>query len=131
MKPDAFMRMYWNEFWQAVQGLDNDTIVAYERAFTFYYHHSHCAGLRDDDEYLRRLCQSDKSKWQEIRDVVFDNDKFMTQDANGLWHQKRTEEEWNKAVENYATAVKRANTGAKERWKNHKINKRRSPKQIK
>ena len=117
MKPDAYMRFYWNEFWSAVEGQSDQTIIAYLRAISHYYHHNHCVGLKDDSEFLRKLCRVDKAEWGEVCAIIFDNDRFFTQDANGLWQQKRAQEEWLKSVEHYDKAIKRAKLGAKARWK--------------
>jgi uncharacterized protein YdaU (DUF1376 family) len=117
MKPDAYMPVYWNEFWMAVEGLPDSIIVAYQRCFSYYYHHNHCRGLPDDNEFLRKLCRCDKSDWEYVRGTIFNNDRFFTQDRDGLWHQKRTEQEWNKSKEKYEKAVTRAKAGARGRWK--------------
>lgn len=116
MKPDAYMPFYWMEFWHAVEGLSDQSIVAYQRVLSNYWHQNHCAGLRDDDEFLRRICRCDRDDWKSIRETIFDNDRFMTQDADGLWHQKRAHEEWIAASKKYQTAMARAHAGAVARW---------------
>lgn len=106
------MRMYWNEFWAAVEGQSNDVIVAYQRAMSYQYHHNHGKSLKDDDEFLRRICRTEKSEWHEVRDVIFSNDKFFIQDEDGDWYQKRVLEEWQNAEIDYSKAV----AGGKKRW---------------
>jgi len=120
MKPDAYMPFYWMEFWHAVEGLPDQSIVAYQRVLSNYWHQNHCVGLRDDDEFLRRICRCDRDDWQSVRDTIFDNDRFMTQDADGLWHQKRAQEEWIHASAAYEKALVRAKAGAAARWKPNK-----------
>lgn len=108
------MPFYWPDFWHAVEGFSDSAIVAYQRALSHYWHHNHCRGLQDDDEFLRRLCRIEKSEWQKIKQIVFDNDKFFTMDGDGLWHQKRAQEEWIKSSAKYDAAVK----GGRNRLKN-------------
>jgi uncharacterized protein YdaU (DUF1376 family) len=116
MKPDQFMRWDWNEFWHAVEGLPDHVIVGYQRALGYYYQHNHCTGLRNDDEFLRKLCRIDREFWPDARAIIFDNDKFFFLDEDGLWHQKRAEEEWVIAVKDHERAVNRGKAGAKGRW---------------
>ena len=119
-KPDAYMRWYWGEFWGAVHGLNDREIVAYQRCISFYYHQIHATGIKDDERFLRGLCNaSEKSDedWQEIRDAIFDNDRFFCQDGNGLWHQKRASEEWRKAVEDYGNACRRTEAARQAKLK--------------
>lgn len=118
MHPDAFIPFYGNDYFQAVEGHDELIAIAYLRAIWYYWHQNHCKGLRDDDEFLRRLCRVEKDQWERVRAIIFDNEKFFTQDAEFLWHQKRAEEEWRKSVEKYDAAVNRGKAGAKSRWKN-------------
>lgn len=117
--PDQHMPMFWPEFWLAVEGHPDVVTVGYLRALSFYWHHEHCEGLRNDDEYLRKICRIDRECWPEAKAVIFDNDRFFVMDVDGLWRQKRADEEWSKAVNNYKTCVKRAHAGAKARWKKH------------
>lgn len=112
MKPDAYMPVYWNEFWLAVEGQLDSIIVGYLRAMSFVWHHNHGAGLKDDSEFLRKLCHIEKDEWESAREIIFDNDKFFCLGEDGLWHQKRIEEEWARSEAEYNAAVK----GGKKRW---------------
>lgn len=116
MHPDAFIPFYGNDFLQAMDGHEDKVVVAYLRAIWHYWHHTHCKGLLDDEEFLRRLCRVEREDWDHVKGVLFDNNKFFTQDADFMWHQKRAEEEWRKSVAKYDAQVKRGRAGAKARW---------------
>ncbi len=120
MKPDAWMPVYGNDFLQAVEGLPDAIAFGYFRLCWYYWHHNHCAGLKDDDEFLRKIARIERDEWPEAKATLFDNDKFFTNGADEFWHQKRCDEEWQKAVKNYESTVERAKLGAKQRWKGHK-----------
>ncbi len=120
MKPDAFFPFYAADFWQAVEGFAEHIVVGYLRAITHYWCHEHCEGLRDDKEYLRKVCRIERDQWDEACAIIFDNEKFFTQDATGLWQQKRALELWREQVEKYEVARTRGFAGAKARWKTTK-----------
>ena len=116
MKPDAYIPLYGDELNSAVKGYPSFVKWAYWTAIWFYWSHNHCKGLTDDDNFLRGICELDKDEWQTARDIIFDNDHFFTQDANGLWHQKRAQEEWSKSLAKYNKQVAKSKKGAKARW---------------
>lgn len=113
MRPDQYMRWNWNEFWPAVEGLADHVIIGYQRALSYYYQHNHCHGLKNDDEFLRKLCRIDKDQWPDARDLIFDNDKFFLLGQDDLWHQKRASDDYKQAEKDYKNAVNRG----KSRWK--------------
>jgi uncharacterized protein YdaU (DUF1376 family) len=117
MKPDAYMPMYWAEFWAAVDGQPDNIILGYERAMSHYWQHNHCAGLRDDSEFLRRLCRIEREDWEAAMAIIFDNDKFFTLGEDNLWHQKRCRQEWDWAIEKYNKAVENGKLGG---YRKHK-----------
>lgn len=120
MKPDTFMPFHGLKFAAAVAGLPRAVKGSYVMALIHYWHHTHCAGLKDNDDFLRRLCECEKDEWEETKEILFDNDQFFTLGADGLWHQKFADEKWNEVKTNYDIAVQRGKSGAKERWKEHK-----------
>ena len=121
MKPDAYMKWYWDTFWGAVIGMPDHVIVAYQRCISHYYHHNHTVGLDDNERKLREMCRAtDKPDevWEEIKGWIFDNKDFFFQDENGLWHQKRAHQEWNDAVQKYDAVVEKNKNAANKRWGN-------------
>lgn len=116
MKPDSFIPFYGDDFFQAVEGLEDLIVVAYLRAIWHYWSHNHCAGLRDDQEFLRRLCRVDRSDWERVASVIFDNGKFFTMGEDGLWHQKRAAQVWAESTEKYNKAVARSQLANEARW---------------
>ena len=127
-KPDSYMPMYWPDFWTAVRGWPDIAILGYLKALSYYWHHDHCNGLRDNPESLRLICERDKSDWVDCMGLIFDNKDFFTLEydsGSGLWHQKRARDEWKKWNNNYQSAVSRAKLGAEARWAGH------TPKKVK
>ena len=114
MKPTAYMPVYGYELNGALRGYKKNVKWSYWLALWFYWSHNHCAGLRNDDDYLRDICECDHEEWDFVRPVVFDNEKFFTLDQDGLWQQIRAQKEWMKSqskLESYSN-------GGKTRWKN-------------
>jgi uncharacterized protein YdaU (DUF1376 family) len=117
MKPDSFMPFYGNDFFQAITGYDENVGMAYLKALWHYWHHENCRGLKDEQEFLRRICGCDRDSWAIVRDVIFDNDRFFTLDTEGLWRQKRADELWDTSQKKYTSAIIRGKNGAAARWR--------------
>ena len=113
MKPDSYLPFFGNDFFLSVSGYSDVVVVAYLRAIWTYWAHTGCAGLKNDSEFLRRMCQVDAADWDYVFETIFDNDKFFTLGADELWHQKRAAEEYEKAKAKYDAVVR----GGQNRWK--------------
>ncbi len=111
------MPLYGADFFDAVRGQPDHIGLGYLKAIWYYWTHTHCEGLRDDQEFLRKVCEVERDDWAEAMAVIFDNDKFFTLDADGTWHQKRAAQEWAKAKEKYQRKVKQTSEARKKRWK--------------
>ncbi len=120
MNPDAYIPFYGNDFFQAVEGESDLVVVGYMRAIWNYWHHTHCDGLRNDSEFLRKICRIEKDAWAEAEAIIFDNDRFFTLGENGKWHQKKAYQKWIEVKTNYDAIIARSKAGAKARWKGHK-----------
>lgn len=97
-KPDSYMPYYGNDFEAATKGFSPSTKWAYLCAIWHYWHHTHCAGLPDDNESLRRICEVEMIDWGRIKGQVFNSPFFTLTD--GVWHQSRSREiytKWDKA----------------------------------
>lgn len=115
MQPDAYIPLYGSDFFEAMKPHGEKVGWPYLKAIWHYWKHTHCKGLPDNSEALRRICEVEKENWDEICSVIFDNDKCFSQDATtGLWHQKRAALEWQKSVAKYQSAVNAAHAS----WKN-------------
>ncbi len=112
MKPDSHMPFYGDEFFQAVEGQDEITGFAYIRAIWHYWSHLHCAGFDDNKDQLRRVCRVEKSEWDRVSTILFDNEKFFTMDEEGRWRSKRADELWADACARY----RRNQAGGYARW---------------
>lgn len=120
LNPDAYIPIYHRDLLEAVKGWPKHARWAYFVAICYYWGHEHCKGLKNDWPSLKRICECDDAEWAEAKDLIFDNDKAFTLGADGLWHQVRADEEWEKAKKSYEFAVKRATMGANARWKIHR-----------
>ena len=123
MNPDAYMPTYWNALLAAVEGQPNDFAMGYFRAIWHYWHHTHCSGLVDDDEFLMSLCRISHERWKRAKAFIFDGDKCFYIGEDGLWHQKRAFEEWQKAKERYDVAVARSQKANNVRWSETRVRK--------
>jgi len=115
MKPDQYMKFYGKDFFPAVEGLPDGVAMGYLRAIWHYRSHTHCKGLPNDEKYLQRICRSSDSEWAYAFSVIFDNEHFFCMDENGMWHQKRAEEDYKEDTENYNKAVARGKASASKR----------------
>ena len=108
------MPFYFRAFWEAVRGYPHEIAIGYLKAITYYWGHEHCAGLKDDSEYLRKVCELDKDEWETAQEIIFDNNHFFVLGEDAKWHQKRASELYSEVKAAYESAVK----GGKNRWKN-------------
>lgn len=111
------MPFYGNDFFQAVKGQPDIVAFGYLKAIWYYWNHEHCKGLRDDSEFLRKVCEIESEYWETCCPLIFDNNRFFTLDADGMWHQHRAEEEWKVRSKNYERTVANAVKGGHARWK--------------
>jgi uncharacterized protein YdaU (DUF1376 family) len=111
------MPFYGNEFLQAIEGQSDSVAMGYLRAVWFYWHHTHCKGLKDDGEFLRKVCRIEKDEWPSAREVLFDNNHFFTQDTNDLWQQKRASQIWEQMKVRYESKIKQTAAARSARWK--------------
>ena len=112
------MPFFGREFFEAVSMFSDSTSLKYIRALWFYWSHTHCQGLPNDDEGLRILCKCDTQDWMRVRGQIFDNDKFFVLDA-GKWHQRKCRHVYQKHI-----ALLEANRNKTEPARNQSIVKR-------
>jgi uncharacterized protein YdaU (DUF1376 family) len=112
------MPFFGNDFFLSVDGYSEVVIAAYLRAIWNYWSHTGCRGLKNDSEFLRRVCHVESAAdWQEVFETIFDNDKFFCLGADELWHQKRAQEEYAKAKAKYDAVVRGGQNHFKKVWK--------------
>jgi len=116
MNPDAFIPFYGDEFFQAVKGQPDHIALGYMKCIWHHWSHMHCRGLRDDQEFLRKICEIDREQWPDSMAVIFDNDKFFTLGEDGMWYQKRACELWREAKANYDRKVNQTAAASAARW---------------
>ncbi len=117
MSPDSYIPFYGNEFLQAIEGHSDSISMGYLRCIWHYWHQTHCKGIRNNDEFLRKLARIDRSDWEYAHSIIFDNDKFFTLGEDGLWHQKRAFTIWADVKEAYEKQVMRTAAASAARWK--------------
>lgn len=115
MKPDVYFPFYAIQFWQAVEGLPDFVITGYLRAITYYWCNTHCSGLRDERDFLRRVCRVDPENWDEACAAIFDNDRFFTL-VDGQWQQRKAQELWREAESAYDKRCRRTKEATAARW---------------
>jgi uncharacterized protein YdaU (DUF1376 family) len=116
MHPDSYMPFDGNAFFQAVEGQPSNVALGYMRLIWHYWHHLHCRGYKNDLEYLRNIARIERDDWDDTCAVLFDNSDFFTMDADGFWHQKRADEEWEIAQDKYNKQIRRTKAATKARW---------------
>ena len=114
-KPSPYLPFYGNDFFEAIAGYSDTVGLTYLRALWHYWNHTGCAGLPDEDEYLRRVCLCDASAWPYVKSVVFDN-RYNFRLEDGFWQQPRCRHEYQKSLEIFVNRSKQASAAAKKRW---------------
>lgn len=104
MKADESMPFFGGMFFDAVEGYSDAVAIGYIRALWHYWNHTHCQGLPDEDEYLRRICRCDSQQWARTKGVIFDNQFFFCKNGTH-WHQKKAKELHAKEIELYNRRV--------------------------
>jgi uncharacterized protein YdaU (DUF1376 family) len=107
MKPDAYLPFYGNIYFAATDGMDDTSIVSYLRLLWHYWHHTHCSGLPDDDDYLRRVARCPVECWNRTRGMILNGDAFFALD-DGKWHQKKAKSLYTEIKESYDRKVRGA-----------------------
>jgi uncharacterized protein YdaU (DUF1376 family) len=115
MKPDIYMPFYWPEFWLAVEGLDDIVIIAYLRLLSYYWHHSSCDGLENNNDKLQRICRMDGYDWNKNKAILFGGDGFFKL-VKGKWRNKRADEEWAKSIKAFERKSYGGKLTAAKRW---------------
>ncbi len=114
MNPDAYMPLYGNDIFAAIEGHDDTTGMGYFRAIWHYWHVCHTSGLPNDDTYLRKVCRIEPDDWLIKKPVIFG--KWFKLDSVGLWQNKRSQEEWKKSCKRYNANLMRGKLGSEARW---------------
>ncbi len=114
-KPSAYLPFYGNDFFEAIAGYSHAVGMGYLRAIWHYWNHTGCAGLPDDDEYLRRICCCDVSEWARTKGILFDN-RYHFKLEDGLWHQARCQAEFLKSLAIYAKRSEAGKRAMAKRW---------------
>ena len=116
MRPSTYFKFDGDSFFHAVNGHGHAVTSGYLRALWYYRSHNHCRGLENKSEFLRKICACEKDEWKQVEPVIFDNEFFFVMDENGLWHQKRAEEDYKEDCAAYERAVKRSHKANAKRW---------------
>ena len=87
-------------FFEAVKGWPHDAALKYLIYLWHYWNHTHCDGLNDDDDYLRRLAECDLVDWRKVKGLIFDGEHFFKLEA-GKWHQSRCKKVYFRELDRY------------------------------
>lgn len=105
MHPDCYMPYYGKDFEQATKGLRREVKWSYLAALWHYWHHTHCSGLPDDDEYLMGICDCQPQDWVRTRGMIFGPHFKLSGDK---WQNERMCEIYSETVTAYNNRVKGA-----------------------
>ena len=114
-KPSAYLPLYGNDFFEAIAGYSDAVGMGYLRAIWHYWSHTGCAGLPDEDEYLRRICGCEGTEWARTKGIIFDN-RYLFRLENGAWQQPRCRKEWEKSKALFARRSSLGKAAATKRW---------------
>jgi uncharacterized protein YdaU (DUF1376 family) len=114
-KPSAYLPLYGHDFFEAIAGHPASVAMGYLRALWHYWSHTSCAGLPDDDEYLRRVCHCEPTEWERLRTIIFDN-TYHFRLVEGMWHQPRCQHEYLKSKAAFDKKSKAGRAAAAKRW---------------
>jgi len=80
-------------FDEATAMFNDEEKYKYIRCLRFYWYHTHCDGIVDDDMGMFELCHCKPENWMRLKGMIFDNDKFFYLEG-GKWHQKRARKQY-------------------------------------
>jgi uncharacterized phage protein (TIGR02220 family) len=114
-KPDAWMPLYVADYLADTTRLTTEQHGAYLLLLIDYWRNGKPP---NDDRVLAQITGLTLTRWLNHRPVL---ERFFTID-NGVWSQKRADEEMKKAVEQQANLSGRGKKGAEARWGNATAN---------
>jgi uncharacterized phage protein (TIGR02220 family) len=114
-KPDAWMPLYVADYLADTTRLTTEQHGAYLLLLIDYWRNGRPP---NDDRVLAQITGLTLTRWLNHRPVL---ERFFTVD-NGVWSQKRADEEMQKAVELQANLSGRGKKGAEARWGNATAN---------
>lgn len=97
----------------SVQFMSLEEEGAYIRLLCYAWNEGDNCGLPDDDKFISRLLKVSTRKWGKLKDILFSgNHAVFEKKSDGLMHNKRLDEEWEKVHQRREKAVMAANS----RW---------------
>ena len=112
MGTDSYIPFYGAEFMSAVRGYPAHVKWSYLCAIWQYWL-DHCVGLRADEAFLKRVCESEsEEQWLETKAALFERNSGFFDFEGGRWHQRRARSEWLKRQEAHRKKV----DAGKKRW---------------
>lgn len=98
LKPE-FIRLYYTDFYTAVQGRSALFVGAYFVCVLAYLYDD-CKGLEDDDQVLQSIARCSDEEWAKVGPIIFNREETGREFfrlRSGLWHQKRARGEFEAA----------------------------------
>ena len=114
MKADAYMPYFGGDFEGAMKGYCRAVKWSYLAALWHYWHHTHCAGLADEDESLRLICECPETEWMRTKGVIFCGQPFFHLES-GKWHQDHNRELYSEVMDTLAKRVAASRAGVAKR----------------
>lgn len=110
-RPDAYMPLYWGDYWKDTGHLSAAEHGAYLNLIG--QHWTTGKALPADDARLRRMARMDEAEWARSRDTLA---AFFDTSDGTTWRHGRVEAELARATEAYAARLTIARKGATARW---------------
>ena len=111
-KPDSFMPLWIGDYMKDTMMLTTVQHGAYILLLCAYW--SRGGALPDDDDALAAITRMSQCDWLATRKILGTKPFFRVE--NGYWHQKRADEELQKAQEKYEARKSAGEKGNRKRW---------------
>ncbi len=111
-RPDSFMPLWIGDYMKDTMMLTTIQHGAYILLLCAYW--SRGGALPDDDDALAAITRMSQSDWLATRKILGTKPFFRVE--NGYWHQKRADEELQKAQEKYEARKSAGEKGNRKRW---------------
>jgi uncharacterized protein YdaU (DUF1376 family) len=113
-RPDLWMPLYIGDYLSDTMHLSRDEHGAYMLLLMAYWRNG--GPLADDDSRLRHVCKASTKEWAKLRPVLA---PFFTI-ADGLWTQKRAQEELDAAAANVERQAARTRAATEAKAAKHR-----------
>jgi uncharacterized protein YdaU (DUF1376 family) len=102
--PNRFYPFFYRDVFDETECEPEFIFGGYMRAICRYWSEC-CQGLRNDTEYLQKICHLTDEQWAKVRDTIFGKFFYLDEETD-LWKHPRIDQQWTKAEAAYARCIK-------------------------